>query len=60
MTSISTNMYINKLDDIQLINTTMHILEALELNLMMESQAYKLTLKKKTIRKVPNLKLVIM
>ena len=59
MTSVSKNMYVDKLDDI-VKNTIMHIIAQLTGNLLMQNQTHILTLVKKLILKILNLKLVIL
>ena len=57
MTSISKNVYIDKLDDIA---DDHNIIEQLRLNLLMLKIIHMLILKKKLIMKIQNLKLAIM
>ena len=59
MTSVSKNMYVDKLDDI-VKNTIMHIIAQLTGNLLIQNQTHILTLVKKLILKILNLKLVIL
>ena len=59
MTSISTNVYIDKLDDI--VNTyIIHNIAQLKWNLLMQNETYILTLVRKLLIKISNLKLVIL